>query len=109
MSLNIINPAWQPPLNKSIKETKDELWQRRGNHSTVLSIYCSVCKAPVLLYQKDGRPNQDLIRIYPDRIICPQVLKDLKLVKQEKDLEDLRCQNIIDGELCNNTLGTTMT
>ena len=33
----------------------------------------------------------------------------MKSVKTERDLADLRCQNIVDNQLCNNTLGTTMT
>lgn len=70
--------------------------------SFLLTVCCAGCRAPVLLYQKDGRGG--LLRIYLDRILEPPTLAGLRDSCAEKgDMPNLTCPH------CGAVMGAPMT
>lgn len=65
----------------------DSYRQARGGYSRFLNVYCSSCKAHLLLYQKDG--SGALKRMYVDRILAP------KMQIGKKEFTCANCKKII--------------
>lgn len=63
------------------KPRRDKFYRARGGSSRFYNIYCSACRAWLLLYQKDG-PGK-LFRLYLDRIFAPNELAALHVLAQE--------------------------
>lgn len=68
---------------------KDKYKSARGGYSRFLDICCRKCENKVLVYQKDGPGN--LRRLYLDRIIYPEDMKDLQTKKLE-EIDNLKCE-----------------
>jgi hypothetical protein len=79
------------------KLKSDKFRTARGGSARVLDLYCRLCNAHVLKYQKDGPGT--IYRLYFDRIISPNNLVNLQN-NVLKDILVLRCP------LCNEILGT---
>ncbi|MBI2148577.1 hypothetical protein HYU23_02765 [Candidatus Woesearchaeota archaeon] len=75
---------------------KDKFRENRGNYSRLLQIYCRKCEKPLFLYQKDGPGN--LRRLYLDRIINKEKMKNLKMLKCENCKEILGTKYIYKKE-----------
>jgi len=81
----------------------DRYRKERGGQAEFLSISCSVCENPIMLYQKDGVGR--LKRCYLNRIFAPRKLEllqyDANFLKSS-DLPPLKCQE------CNSLIGVSM-
>jgi len=58
-------------LDPSRTPKKDKYFKHRWGQCRVYRIVCLACQEDFCLYQKDGYSDQDLIRLYLDRIITP--------------------------------------
>lgn len=70
----------------------DQYRRARGGRAVLFDIFCSSCKRPLLVYQKDG-PGR-LLRCYLNRIFDPPELAQLQLsrqIQEPRDLHALRC------------------
>ena len=82
------------------KFKKDSYVRARGGHSEFFDVYCSLCQAHIVLYQKDGQGS--LIRMYLDRIFEPESLSKLQTSSSKHSLQGLKCPN------CNTLIGVPM-
>ena len=71
-----------------LKFKKDSFRNARKGYSKILEVRCGKCENPICSYQKDGRGS--LMRLYFDRIISPEYLKDLQKIELSK-ISTLRC------------------
>lgn len=77
--------------------------KERGGSATFLTLFCSRCTAPLIVYQKDGIGT--LQRCYLNRIFAPPQLEKLQHdvgINDPKDLSALHCQK------CNAVVGSPM-
>lgn len=68
--------------------------KERGGSAAFLTLFCSQCNAPLMLYQKDGIGS--LQRCYLNRIFAPPHLEHLQhdsAVTDTNDLSALECGN----------------
>lgn len=82
---------------------KDRFSRARPGGSALLSISCSSCNHPIMIYQKDGRG--DLIRCYLDRVYLPEnplEPLDPSDYQSKSDMIPLSCQS------CHAVVGTPM-
>lgn len=79
------------------KLKQDKFRTARGGSARVLDLYCRLCNAHVLRYQKDGPGS--IYRLYFDRIMSPENLVNLQR-RALKDVLVLRCST------CKEILGT---
>jgi len=94
--------AWIADLGK-VELKNDRYRKARGGKASFLTIFCSRCKNPVLVYQKDG--DGTLQRCYLNRIFGPSALECLQRkpdVKRTSDLPSFMCSN------CNQLIGSPM-
>lgn len=67
------------PAYDTFRFKNDRFRKDRGGQAMMLEILCADCGVIVLIYQKDGYPNQGLFRCYWDRIFFPSVLPKKEL------------------------------
>ncbi|MCX6786138.1 MAG: hypothetical protein NTZ18_04835 [Candidatus Komeilibacteria bacterium] len=74
-------------IKKMFSLKNDNYRKARGGYARFLNLYCSSCKHPLVLYQKDG-PGP-LKRLYLDRVLTPEISKN------KKELICKSCRKII--------------
>lgn len=95
-----MSPDWllsfvPPPLKN------DKFRRIRGGKAVLLTVYCSSCSFPVLVYQKDG--DGELLRCYLNRIVGPPSFANLQdTVERLSLLQNLACP------CCQTVLGSPM-
>jgi len=93
---------WISRIN-GLQLKNDHYRNARGGRAAFLTLFCSKCKVPLLLYQKDG--GGGLQRCYLNRIFAPlhlEVLQRKDGVSQPADLDALKCEH------CNAVIGCPM-
>jgi len=88
---------------RKINLKNDRYRRDRGGQAEILSIFCSACGNPIMLYQKDGIGQ--LLRCYLNRIFAPPYLESLQYETDSAlstDLPSLNCRG------CGVLIGVTM-
>ncbi len=67
----------------------DQYRAARGGWARFLNLYCAICQAHLLLYQKDG--SGTLYRLYLDRIFAPYSFAQLQDIADLSAILDLVC------------------
>jgi hypothetical protein len=74
-------------MSTKLSFKSDKFKKNRGGYSRWLSLSCEKCKSQLMIYQKDG-PGI-LKRLYLDRIVSPDDLKD------KEKLECKKCKSVL--------------